>query len=107
MTPTVAGRQRMGARNVTMAFIANGLTAMGNLDRPVFDQTGMKGTFDFAIEWVPDSNPPQSPGPDSQPDPSGPGFLQALKEQLGLKLDSQKGPSQFLMIDHVEHPSGN
>jgi uncharacterized protein (TIGR03435 family) len=33
--------------------------------------------------------------------------MQALKEQLGLKLDSQKGPSQFLMIDHLEHPSGN
>jgi uncharacterized protein (TIGR03435 family) len=45
--------------------------------------------------------------PDFTPDPSGPSFLEALKEQLGLKLDSQKGPADFLVIDHVEHPTAN
>jgi uncharacterized protein (TIGR03435 family) len=47
LSPTVSGRVRAGARNVTMAFIANLLAGMGNTGRPVLDQTGLIGTFDF------------------------------------------------------------
>ena len=107
MPPTAPGRVRVGARNVTMAFITTGLSAMGNLGRPVIDQTGLNGKFDMVVEWVPDANGPNPVGPDFQPDPSGPSFLEAIKEQLGLKLDSQKGPSEFLVIDHIDHPTGN
>jgi len=107
MAPSATGRVRAGARNVTMAFIAKQLSGMGNLGRPVLDQTGVTGTFDFVLEWVPEINGPNPVGPDFQPDPSGPTFLEAVKEQLGLKLDSQKGPSEFLVIDHIDHPSEN
>jgi uncharacterized protein (TIGR03435 family) len=106
MSPSGSSRRRVGARNVTMAFIANGPSAMGNLGRPVVDQTGLTGTFDMVLEWVPDPGdlPPNS---HFEPDPSGPTFMEALKEQLGLRLEAQKGPAQFLVIDHIEHPSEN
>ena len=108
MPSTVPGRIRGGARNVTMGFITGLFNSMGNLGRPVLDQTGMTGTFDFVLEWVPDLSAGNAPvGPDFQPDPNGPSFDQALKEQLGLRLESTKGPSQFLVIDHLEKPSAN
>ncbi|HVW08673.1 MAG TPA: TIGR03435 family protein [Bryobacteraceae bacterium] len=107
MAPSMPGRLRVGARNVAMAFIANQLTALGDLGRPAVDQTGLTGTFDFVIEFVPENLSRLPVGPDFQPDPDGPTFSQAVREQLGLKLDSTKGMSQFLIIDHVERPTGN
>jgi len=104
MPATVPGRMREGGRNVTMAFIASHFIA-DYAERPVIDQTGLSGTFDIVVEFVPETNGPG--GGDSQPDPSGPTFLQALKEQLGLRLESEKGPAQVLVIDHVDHPTEN
>jgi uncharacterized protein (TIGR03435 family) len=106
MPPSAPGRERAGARNVPMGMIASALTAMGNLGRPVLDQTGIGGTFDFSFEWTPDPDA-VPPGVDFQPDPSGPSFQGALKEQLGLKLESQKGPTDVIVVDHVERPSAN
>jgi uncharacterized protein (TIGR03435 family) len=104
MPATVPGRMREGGRNVTMAFIASHLVA-NFAERPIIDQTGLSGTFDIVVEFVPEASGPAAG--DSQPDPSGPTFLQALKEQLGLRLESQKGPAQVLAIDHVDHPTEN
>jgi len=98
---------KYGARNVTMGFIANSFKGMGHLDRPVIDQTGLEGNFDFALEWVPEVNGPGSAASAAQSEPSGATFLQALSEQLGLKLESRKGSVDVLVLDHVEHPSGN
>jgi uncharacterized protein (TIGR03435 family) len=106
MPSSSPGRSKVGARNVTMAFIANSLAGIGNLGRPVLNQTALSGTFDVLLEWVPEVSE-MPPGADFQPDPSGPSFMEALKEQLGLRLESQKGPSDFLVIDHIEHPSEN
>jgi uncharacterized protein (TIGR03435 family) len=75
---------------------------MGQLERPVIDRTGLSGNFDFALEWA-----PEQAGPDLPPDPAGPTFLEALKDQLGIKLESQKGPAEVIILDHVEHPSEN
>ncbi len=107
LAPGVAGRLRGGARNVTMAFIASLLANMGSLGRPVLDQTGLDGKFDFVLEWVPEPSGPNPVGPDFTPDPTGPNFMQAVKEQLGLRLESQKAPTEALVIDHVDHPSNN
>jgi uncharacterized protein (TIGR03435 family) len=107
MPASAPGRLRVGARNVTMAFIANQLTALGALGRPAVDHTGLTGTFDFVLEFVPDANSGLPLGGDFQPDPDGPTFSQAVREQLGLKMDSTKGSSEFLIIDHVEHPTEN
>lgn len=102
MPPGTPGRQHIGARRVTMEFVANSLSAMGQLERPVIDRTGLAGNFDFALEWV-----TEPAGPDLQPDPAGPTFLEALKDQLGIRLESQKGPAEVIIFDHVERPSEN
>jgi uncharacterized protein (TIGR03435 family) len=107
LPPTTPGRVRFGARNVTLGFIANQVSAMGQLERPVIDRTGLDGNFDFALEWVLESRAPQAPGADLPTDSSGPTFLEALKDQLGIKLESQKGPAEVIILDHVEHPSEN
>jgi uncharacterized protein (TIGR03435 family) len=108
MTASASGRVRIGARNVTMGLIATTLSAMPDGPaRPVLDQTGLSGTFDFTLEWTPQLNVPEPPGSTFQTDESGPTFLEALKEQLGLKLESTTGPVNVLVIDHVEEPSPN
>jgi uncharacterized protein (TIGR03435 family) len=81
------------------------------LDRTVIDKTGLNGKYDIKLEWTPDQSQVQfgSGGPLPAPpsDSSGPSIYTALQEQLGLKLESQKGPVEVLIIDHVEQPSEN
>ena len=105
----VSGRIRLGARNVPMEMIATSLTnpQVLGVDRPVIDNTGLAGKYDFIVEFTPQISGPLPPGVNFQPDESGPTFLEALKEQLGLKLDSQTGPVPVIVIDHVEPPSEN
>jgi uncharacterized protein (TIGR03435 family) len=81
--------------------------------RPVFDKTGLKGKYDYKLEYAPDSGPAGAPGGDSTgaaaPDsePAGPNIFTAVQEQLGLKLESSKGPVAIYVIDHAEKASGN
>jgi uncharacterized protein (TIGR03435 family) len=93
---------------MTVASIADHLQVASwpPLDRPVFDQTGLSGKFDFRIEFTPAFNGP-APVANFQPDESGPTFMEALKEQLGLRLVPQTGPVEVLLIDHMEEPSEN
>jgi bla regulator protein BlaR1 len=107
MHASAPGRMRIGARNVTMRMIADFLTGpLTGVDRKVVDRTGFTGAFDFDIEWALD--PARAPSDSSfQPDLTGPAFVDALKEQLGLKLESQTGPVDVLVIDRVEEPSPN
>ncbi len=65
---------------------------------PLVDRTGLIGAWDVHLVWSPDANPD---------DDTGPSIYTALQEQLGLKLESTKGPVQVLVIDHVERPSKN
>jgi bla regulator protein BlaR1 len=98
---------KAGSRNTTMALLAGALSGLGNLDRQVVDQTELSGRFDFSIEWAPESDRPPLPNSDAQAELQGPTFLEALREQLGLKLQSTKAPLQILVVDHVERPSDN
>ena len=103
------GRIRVGARNVPMAMLATSFSVpqMTGVDRPILDKTGLSGAFDFTLEFTPQINGPLPPGVNFQPDPTGPTFLEALKEQLGLKLDSKTGSVEVIVVDHVDHPSEN
>jgi uncharacterized protein (TIGR03435 family) len=80
-------------------------TRFTGVDRPVVDKTGLSGKFDFVIEYTPQINGPVPS--DFVPDSSGPTLEEALKEQLGLRLEATKGPVDVLAIDHVEEPSAN
>jgi uncharacterized protein (TIGR03435 family) len=82
-------------------------------NRPVIDKTGLTGTFDVHLRWARDPEPTTIAGPpgNSVPAPSAepgaPSIFDALEEQLGLKLESGRGPVEYLIVDHVERPSGN
>ena len=72
------------------------------LHRPVVDQTGLKGKFDMELHWSPDDGTPA----DSTAE-RAPGLLTALQEQLGLRLESVKGPVDTIVVDHVDAPGEN
>jgi bla regulator protein BlaR1 len=96
----------MGSRNMTMGQIAAGLIATGEVTRPVVDQTGLDGRFDFTLEWTREPKNPV-PAPEVQPDLPATTLQQALQDQLGLKVKSTKVFMDTLVIDHVERPSEN
>jgi uncharacterized protein (TIGR03435 family) len=79
------------------------------VDRVVLDRTGLTGFFDWDLEWAPAPGEPTQPAPDgaegTQPANDGPSLFTALEEQLGLKLESTRGPVEVLVIDSVERPS--
>lgn len=85
-----------------------------DLGRVVVDRTGLKGDYDYTLQWTPDPGEggPESIGlppapPDAHPAGSGPSLFTALREQLGLKLVAQKAPVRVVVIDSVEKPSAN
>ena len=85
---------------ITMARLAPNLTRL--VSRVVVDHTGLTGAVDLDLHWTPD----QTPSPDPTPaDTNAPSIFTALQEQLGLKLESTKGPVDVLVIDHVEKPT--
>lgn len=101
----------MGGRDTTMEMIARSFS-IGRLGRPVLDETGLSGNYDFTLNWAPEPGTfRKEPGAASQEtpasDPQGPTFLEAVKDQLGLKLKPGKAPLQVLVIDHVQRPSEN
>jgi uncharacterized protein (TIGR03435 family) len=75
-------------------------------DRPVIDKTGLEGYWDFMLSFVPDGA--SSRGPNGEAVPlEGPNLTAALREQLGLKLASEKGPVPVYVIDHIEKAGDN
>jgi bla regulator protein blaR1 len=112
-------------QQVGLAFLAQDLAQ--RLGRTVLDRTGLKGTYDFELNFAPEPGrggafggpgdgapppPPPGAGPGlikepPPPDPNGPTIFTALQEQLGLKLESEKGPVDIIVVDHVEKPSEN
>ena len=97
----------VGSRNTTMKLVAASLPSIGAVGRPVVDRTGLSGNYDFTLEWTPESTAIPPTGADTQPGSQGPSFLEALREQLGLKLKPTKAPLNVLVIDHIERPSPN
>jgi bla regulator protein BlaR1 len=89
----------LGSRNTTMDLLAHSLNNVGRLGRPVVDRTGLNGRFDFTMEWTPEPNRHANADADIQPDAQGTTFLEAVKEQLGLKLESTKAALDVLVID--------
>jgi uncharacterized protein (TIGR03435 family) len=100
--------QRWTATSSSMELFAFRLASV--MDRPVIDQTGLKGEYDFKLTYTANIplNLPENAMINGQPiDTSGPSIFQAVRQQLGLRLDGRKGPVQIIVIDHVEKPSEN
>ena len=81
------------------------------LGRAVIDKTGLRGEFyDFTLSWAPSVSSDLAglaDAPATPSDPSGPSIFTAVQDQLGLKLESRKGPVEILVIDHAEKPDAN
>lgn len=71
------------------------------LGRPVIDRTGLKGLFDFTLEWDPNLSSSDG-GPSTRPS-----LVTALQEQIGLRLESEKGPVQVYVVEKIERPTEN
>jgi uncharacterized protein (TIGR03435 family) len=97
-------------QNATMADFA-GVMQTAVLDRPVVDQTGLPGRYDFLLTWTPDETqfsglgvkvPPPTDKADAPPD-----LFTAIQQELGLKLESTKAQVDVLVVDKVEKPTEN
>jgi uncharacterized protein (TIGR03435 family) len=96
----------MGGGGISMEQVA--LVLSQRVNRVVVDKTGLTGLYEFTLEFTPEQLPPPGTllnGQAPQIDPNGPSIFTALQEQLGLKLDSQRGPVEMLVIDNIEPPT--
>jgi uncharacterized protein (TIGR03435 family) len=100
--------QNSGGELVGRGLSITQLVEMGlsrTVDRVVIDRTVLKGAFDWTLKWTPDRMQRSSGASDLAIDPNGPSIFTAVQEQLGLKLESAKGPVDVLVIDHAEQPT--
>ena len=114
--PPVCGQRgggfgRLRAGGTTMADFATMIS--GTAQRVVIDKTGLTGYYDIALTYTPAGDqlpqgapPPGAPAPPPI-DPDGPSFFTAIQEQLGLKLDNQRGPVDVVVIDSIQQPTEN
>jgi uncharacterized protein (TIGR03435 family) len=114
--PPVCGQRgggfgRLRAGGTTMADFATMIS--GTAQRVVIDKTGLTGYYDIALTYTPTGDqlpqgapPPGAPAPPPI-DPDGPSFFTAIQEQLGLKLDNQRGPVDVVVIDSIQQPTEN
>ena len=101
--PTIFGNGFISARKTSMELLARNLSR--TVRRIVVDKTGLTGSYDVDLEFLPDTPPPPAaPGapPFPNPNPDAPSIYTAMQEQLGLKLESARGPVEQLVIDRVE-----
>lgn len=106
------GRGSLNFKKAGMAMLATQLSQQ--LGRSVVDKTDLQGDFDFTLEWTPEPGQggafgplPGAAGATPPVDTSGPSIFTALQEQLGLRLVSEKGPVEIIVVDRVEKPSDN
>jgi uncharacterized protein (TIGR03435 family) len=119
LVPHTGTEQQFRAGNGSLIVKKGGVTALTawlsrELGRVVINKTELTGEYDYALEWTPDPGeggpesigmPPEAPRPHAET--NGPSIFTALQEQLGLRLVSQKGPVEIIVIDRVERPSAN
>lgn len=106
------GRGTLKGQAVGLGMLA--LNLSNELGRRVIDKTRLAGKYDFELKWAssPASSAPLGATPQTgelapPADPDGPSIFIALQEQLGLRLQSEKGPAEVLVIDRAERPSKN
>ena len=93
------GGGRLTASGGTMTQLAGWFSNANGVDRPVLDQTGMTGRYDFTLEW--------STTLAGTPDTTAPSIFTAMPEQLGLKLEPRRASVEVFVIDRAEIPSEN
>jgi bla regulator protein BlaR1 len=100
------GNGHIDANGAVMSMLTNHLSY--DLGRPVIDETGLTGQYDFKLDWTPDLNPTISDAAEpSNTAATGPSIFTALTDQLGLRLQSTKGPVVVYVIEKIQPPSEN
>jgi len=96
---------RIAGEALPVSTIAGILTGLAG--RRVLNKTGLMNRYDVDLRYSPDSG--QAPGASPEPtdSPAEQSLFGALQAQLGLKLESIRGPIEVLIVDHVERPSAN
>lgn len=108
LTPDATGARGFAARDVSMQDVAYVVYLSSNLGRRVVDQTGLTGNFDFVFTFSAGLPAATSDAASSaSPADSGPIFSEALKNQLGLKLEPATGRVETFVLDHIEEPTPN
>jgi uncharacterized protein (TIGR03435 family) len=113
--PLPPGGARMAPGSLEIQGVSTAMLAQflaQQLGRPVIDKTGADGLFAVSLEWATDPNfaglgPGGVRGPDIGASTSGPSLFTAVEEQLGLRLESTKGPVETLVIDSIQRPQEN
>lgn len=106
--PDVSCRGSASARDCTFAGVSMDLFAFAlqfMLDRPVINKTGLDGKYDFHLKFTP-ADAPASADTSANAD-AAPNLFTAMTEQAGLHADSSKGPTEVIVVEHVELPSDN
>jgi uncharacterized protein (TIGR03435 family) len=99
---------KMSYHNITMPQFVNILAFDEEVGDTVVDGTGLTGSYDFTLDYYRGpGGPGVLEGREPAPDPNGPSLHEALEKQLGLKLESRKGPVKLLVVEHIERPPGN
>jgi bla regulator protein blaR1 len=102
--PTGGRMVLWGSRNTTMDLLAAHLNDRGDIGKPVVDRSGLNGRFDFTMQWTMEYLPVSTPVP---PDTPVTTFLEALKDQLGMKLEPTRAAMKVLVVDSLERPTEN
>jgi uncharacterized protein (TIGR03435 family) len=103
---------RIESQGSTLDMLAHSLSPQ--LGHTVVDKTGLSGKYDYTLQWTPDDAGPMPGGPGGGPahednavQAGSPSLFTAVEEQLGLKIESTKGPVDVIVIDHLDLPSAN
>jgi bla regulator protein blaR1 len=100
-----AQASEMTAISVTLEqFVHSPLLTGAAGGRPVVDQTGLQGAFDFTLRWTPEQSGASAA---NEVGADAPSFFTAIREQLGLQLVASKASVEVIIIDHIEQPSAN
>ena len=113
---TAAGSpgQRITLSAAPISFLIDFLARQPEINRVVLDQTGLTGKYDFTLQWISETDLRGGPLPAAAGSADAPAFntsgtsiFTAIQDQLGLKLESTKGPVDTIVIEHIEEPSEN
>jgi uncharacterized protein (TIGR03435 family) len=97
---TQNGRARLAAKQASIGQICNFLGIQ--FARPVIDQTGLTGKYDYNLEFAPENMRPTDAGASPTSSDPAPTLLVAIQDQLGLKLEAKKLPVDIVIVDHIE-----
>jgi bla regulator protein blaR1 len=97
----------LAGSGATLATLASRLSTVPGVGRDVIDRTGLEGRYDFLLRWAPPQPAQADRDGTAAVSDSGPSLFTALREQLGLRLRSDRAPLRVLVIDHIDRPTPN